>query len=89
MQSRPQFVPRLAQIALAHDKRSIKFLWSGRLYSQFAVRSEIRNSQHSPMILEVRITENAVILQLPRNADHDSRVAASTDYHDFIHVFLD
>lgn len=89
MQSRPEFVPRLAQTDLAHGKHGIKFLWPDRLHSQCAVGSEIRNSQHSAMILELRITENAVVLQFPKNADYDSRVAASADYHDFIHVFLD
>jgi hypothetical protein len=84
MQSRPEFVPRLPQTNLAHGKHGIKFLWPDRLYSQCAVGSEIGNSQHSALILQIRITENAVAVQLPKNADHDFRVAAATDYNNLI-----
>jgi hypothetical protein len=36
------------------------------------------------LILQIRITENAVAVQLPKNADHDFRVAAATDYNNLI-----
>ena len=38
------------------------------------------------MILQVGITENAVALQLPKDADHDLCVAAAADYNDCIHA---
>src|ERR1700674_971070 len=86
MQSRPEFVPRLAQTNLAQGEHGVKFFPPDGKCNQLTVRSEIRSSCHRAIILQVGITENAVALQLPKNADHDLCVAAAADYNDYIHA---
>src|SRR5271166_6294427 len=80
LQSSPELAPLLAQTNLTQGKHNIEFYPLGGERQQLTTRSEIRNSCHRAITLQVGITENVVALQLPKDGDHDLCVAASSDY---------